>query len=278
MPCTRSSIDSTTTDPTTLLPMSTPFNATEHIRTDGQQLIDAVLRTGLDTPVPSCDGWTMGDLAWHIGEVWDFWAMVVRDRVVDVDVLRQLPDLARPNDDLLVSWVTASLTNIIGTLTDTPPDTDVWTWTGQNRDAAWVRRRMAHETAVHRWDAERTVGDPYALPIAMAADGIDEFLQYFSRRGRTEPLGGTVHLHCTDTDRAVATGSDDIAAVNGEWFITRLDPDGIDFDRAHAKGDTAIRGRASDLLLWLWGRDAGPVEVVGNTGLAERFRSGADLD
>jgi hypothetical protein len=29
---------------------------------------------------------------------------------------------------------------------------------------------MAQETAVHRWDAERTVGDVYEIPIALAAE------------------------------------------------------------------------------------------------------------
>ena len=109
-------------------------------------------------------------------------------------------------------------------------------------------------------------------------DGIEEFLEYFSWRGRAESLGGTVHLHCTDTDRDIATGSDDISAVNGEWMIHQLDGSGIEFDRAHAKGDTAIRGRANDLLLWIWGRDAGPVEILGDTDLADRFRSGSGVD
>ena len=45
-----------------------------------------------------------------------------------------------------------------------------------------------------------------------------------------------------------------------------------------AKGDTAVRGRASDLLLWLWGRDAGPVEILGDTDLTDRFRSGSGVD
>ncbi len=257
--------------------MATPFNATDHILSDGQQLLDAVARTGLDAPVPSCPEWSMGDLAWHIGEVWEFWGLVVRERITDVEVLRSKADLRRPDDDLLMTWVAASRVAIHGALIETPPETEVWTWTGRNRDAAWVRRRMAHETAVHRWDAERAVGDPYRIPIAMAADGIDEFLQYFAPRGRTEPLGGTVHLHCTDTDRDVATGTDDIAAVGGEWMINRLDGDGIDYERTHAKGDAAIRGRASDLLLWLWGRDAGPVEILGDADLADRLRSGADV-
>ena len=58
----------------------------------------------------------------------------------------------------------------------------------------------------------------------------------------------------------------------GEWFVSKLDADGIDFTREHAKGDAAIRGRASDLLLWLWRRDARPVDIVGDAALAARFQ------
>lgn len=252
--------------------MSLPFNATAHIMTDGQQLIDAVERTGLDAPVTSCDGWTMGDLAWHVAEVWNFWSHIVSEPVTDVDGIKNYPQLIRPNDDLLLTFVATARIAIHNTLINTPPDTAVWTWTGQNHDALWVRRRMAHETAVHRWDAERTVGDPYRIPIAMAADGIDEFLQYFSWRSRENALPGTVHIHCTDTDRNVATGSDDISAVSGEWMIHELDGSGIRFDRAHEKGDAAIRGRANDVLLWLWGRDAGPVEILGDEVVARNLR------
>ena len=34
---------------------------------------------------------------------------------------------------------------------------------------------------------------------------------------------------------------------------------------------------ANDLLLWLWRRDAGPVEILGDVAVAERFRSFPDL-
>jgi len=69
----------------------------------------------------------------------------------------------------------------------------------------------------------------------------------------------SVHLHCTDTD--------------GEWLITRLDADGIEFRREHAKGDVAVRGRADDLLLWLWRRADSGVEILGDASVAERFRA-----
>ena len=139
---------------------------------------------------------------------------------------------------------------------------------------------MTQETAVHRWDAANAVGVPYEIPVAVAADGIDEFLMWFAARrpnSNALPVAGSVHLHCTDTDADVAEGADDRSAANGEWMVTQLDESGIRFTREHAKGDAAVRGRANDLLLWLWRRDAGPVELLGDTAVAERFRAFPDL-
>jgi uncharacterized protein (TIGR03083 family) len=260
------------------MPMRLPYNATQHILRDGRQLIDAAQRTGLDAPVESCPGWVMRDLAWHIGEVWSFWSLVVNKRITTIEQLRAEPDEPQPSDDFLLDWVAAAHNGIHSTLNSTPAETEIWTWTGANRDLWWLRRRMAQETAVHRWDAERTVGDVYEIPIAVAADGIDEFLQWFAAKNRNVSIGGTAHIHCTDTDRQVATGSDDIDAVNGEWLIHRLDENGIEFEQAHAKGDVAIRGRARDILLWLWGRDGGPIEFIGDEAIARRIVAGADLD
>jgi uncharacterized protein (TIGR03083 family) len=258
--------------------MHLPFDATEHLRTDGSELLDAAQRTGLDAPVRSCPGWTMADLVWHIGEVWSFWSLVVEKRLTSREALEAEPDFLRPRDDLLVDWASAAHTGVLAALNSTPPRTEVWTWTGANRDVWWVRRRMAHETTIHRWDAEHTVGDDYDIPIAVAADGIDEYLSWFAPKNRGASVGGTIHIHCTDTDRRLATGSDDISAVHGEWMIHRLDERGIDVEHGHAKGDVAIRGRAQDILLWLWGREGGPVEFLGDEAIARRLVSGADLD
>ena len=161
--------------------------------------------------------------------------------------------------------MTASHTAIYGALVDARPEREVWTWTGQNQNVEWVRRRMAQETAVHRWDAAHAVGQPDDIDALVAADGIDEFLTYFTdAEGVDGDLGGTVHLHCTDTA--------------GEWFISSLTSDGIAFTREHTKGDVAVRGKASDLLLWLWRRDAGPVDIVGDAELGARFRHASNLD
>ena len=67
-----------------------------------------------------------------------------------------------------------------------------------------------------------------------------------------------IHLHCTDVD--------------GEWLVRRS-PDGLDIERAHAKGDVAARGTASDLDLYLWGRvPVDALELFGDPALLEGLR------
>ena len=150
----------------------------------------------------------------------------------------------------------------------------MWTWTGSNQPEIWVERRMTQETAVHRWDAANAVGVPYEIPVAVAADGIDEFLTWFAGRGSpTARLPSAAASTCTAPTQAPDTRS----SVNGEWLVSRLDESGIAFSREHAKGDAAVRGRANDLLLWLWRRDASGVEILGDADVAERFRAFPEL-
>ena len=65
----------------------------------------------------------------------------------------------------------------------------------------------------------------------------------------------------------MAEGADDRSAVGGEWFVSDLTPAGATFTREHRKGDVAIRGYAADLVLWLWKRYHGSVEILGDAGI-----------
>ena len=162
--------------------------------------------------VPGCPEWTTTDLVWHIGEVHDFWGWIVREQVVQPDnyVDPQRPGAEQPADEAFASVATFAserAAELYRVLADTDPATPVWSWTPQH-DVAWVTRRMAHETAVHRVDAEHAAGRQHRLPPELAADGIDEFLEFFLSRGggaNASPLVGSVHLHCTDAD--------------GEWTV-----------------------------------------------------------
>ncbi len=193
------------------------------LRRDIAALLVALRDAGPAAAVPSCPGWTAADLAAHMADVWEWWAIIVRDRVDDPRqvVQTESPPAFEQRLALAERWG-AELDRV---LTTTDPATPHWTW-GSDKTAAFAVRRMAQETAVHRLDAERAAGRSYAIEPELASDGIDEFLFEFLRWAglADRPLDGSVHVHCTD--------------VAGEWLVQ---PDGA-VTREHAKGDAALRG------------------------------------
>jgi uncharacterized protein (TIGR03083 family) len=225
-----------------------------HLRADGGRLAD-VAETHLTRQVPSCPEWTVSDLLWHAGEVHRFWAQVVRTNAQEPRGL----GIERPGDDALVAWFRDGVELSARALEDADPDTPLWTWTSTDDTAAWIRRRMAHETAVHRWDGEVASGQTTPVDRELALDGIDEFVDVFlPEGGSSRDLGqGTIHLHATDGE--------------GEWLLA-LDGSDAQVSRGHAKGDVAVRGTASDLLLMLWRRvPPDQLEVFGDGAVLDRF-------
>jgi uncharacterized protein (TIGR03083 family) len=231
---------------------------------DSAGLLAAARQAGGAAPVPSCPEWDVADLVWHIGEVHHFWATIARDQLTEWE---QYSQPARPDTfDATVEFARSSAGELAGVLRATPPDTPVWTWSSQN-DVAWIVRRMAHETAIHRHDAEQSANRDWQLPAELAADGIDEFLTQFlpNVRDGAPPLDGSVHLHCTDTE--------------GEWTVV-VGPDGsYDVTRGHSKGTAAIRGPANELLLALWRRVGldPPIEIFGDPAVATALVTRTDL-
>lgn len=227
----------------------------EMLAIDSAAFDTAIRATPLDVPVPPCPGWTVADLAYHLGEVHYFWGEVVRRRLAAPEV--EPP--ARPHDGELVAWAADQAAGLQRALREADPAAPVWTWAPQ-KDVAFIVRRMAQETAVHRWDAQAAAGDPRPIEPELASDGVDEFFAFFlddeSRGGAA--VGGSVHLHATDTP--------------GEWLV-REGADGVlTVTAEHAKGDAAVRGPASDLLLALWRRiGLDGVEVLGDRDVAERL-------
>ena len=223
---------------------------------DGEAFASVAGDADLGAPVPSCPGWTLADLVYHLGEVHHFWRTIVADRRDTWEGYEQ-PD--RPADADLVAWYRSGLADTVAVLGAVDPAQSNWTWS-TDKSAAFVIRRMAQETAIHRWDAEQAAGLDTGVEPHLASDGIDEFLMWFAdepKEGAPAP-GGSVHLHCGD--------------VPGEWTV-RLNAEGAyDIERAHAKGDCALRGSASDLLLALWRRrPASSIDVVGDADVAARF-------
>lgn len=224
------------------------------LRADGDALAAAAAKD-LAAHVPSCPEWDVAELVRHTSEVHRHKAATIRAERTPWDKREEGPkDPAE-----ILEWYRAGLDDLHGLLSTTDENQPANTW-GTGNTVGWWVRRMAQETAVHRWDAENAVGDAAPIDPELASDGIDEFLGEFVPGEAAEWTGpaGTIHFHCTDVD--------------GEWTVT-LEPGKVPtYETGHSKGDAAVRGAASDVLLFVWrraGSDA--VEILGDTKLADAF-------
>ena len=234
----------------------------EALEREGAAFAESCERAGGSTRVPSCPEWSVNDLVWHTAEVHHFWRTVVRERLADP---AGYVDVERPADGDLVPFFRIGLDDTVAVLSAADPAQPNWTW-ATDHSAGFVQRRMAQETAVHRYDADLAAGRPTPIDAALAGDGIDEFLHWHLGPSRNDApkANGSVHLHCTD--------------VAGEWTVREVD--GVhSVTREHAKGDCALRGAASDLLLVLWRRlPLSAADVVGDADVAARFVAYTSLD
>jgi uncharacterized protein (TIGR03083 family) len=227
------------------------------VRRDGLALAAAAEAAGPSQPVAGCPGWDVAELVWHITEVHSFWGEIVGRRLQDPEMV---PPLERPAGfPALLALFRAGVERLASVLAEANPTEPVWTWARQ-KDAGFVIRHQAQETAVHRWDAEHAAGRAFTIEPDLAADSIDEFFEHTAawRLEGAAPVAGSVHLHPTDAP--------------GEWTLAEDEAGALVVQRAHARGDAAMRGPASDLLLILYRRiGTEGVETFGDPAVLQRF-------
>jgi len=230
------------------------------IQEDGHALV-AAAESNWARPVPDCPAWDAAGLVRHTGTVLEWIATIVVTG--EPASFRSLP-LPPAGDADLPAWLLDNLDRTVGVLGAADPQQTVWTFSslGDHR-ASWWRRRLAVETAIHRWDAQHAVaveGGPPPTPLDAdaAAAGIAEFVTEFLPgllKSCTERPSGKVHLLLTDM-------------APERWLD--LDELGSD-DPVHARADATVRGTASDVLLWLTNRRADSVDVHGDPDLLDAW-------
>ena len=224
----------------------------------------AVARQGpLDWAVPACPGWDVARLVGHLGRV-HRWAT----EAVTTGAEPDQSGLERPpRGPEVVEWYEAGIKPLVDALRAAPTAPGGWNFMGaSDPDGTFWARRQAIETSIHRWDGEDAVGgedDAPPINATLASDGIDERLMVWSPWSLAGKdgidIGGSVHVHCTD--------------VEGEWTF-KTDDGVLVVDRGHAKGDAALRGPASSLLLVLWRRlqpGEQSTEVLGDGAVLDRW-------
>lgn len=240
------------------------------LRESGRLLASAARRAGPDARVPSCPEWRVRDLLAHTGRV-HRWAtaFVAEGRTEPMDAeTRARYQGVPPGDADLPTWFADGHAALVAALEAAPPDLACWTFFPAATPLDFWARRQAHETTIHRVDAELAAGGPATEPdAALAADGIDELVTAFlTRRGRLR----------ADPPRTLAVR----AAGTGRSWLVRIGPDGVRTrrDAVSEPADCTLTGPAAALYLLLWNRTGTEaVRVSGDPAVLRLWRERAAI-
>jgi len=233
------------------------------VERDGARLA-ATPVAALGTPVPSCPGWDLAQLLGHTGWVHRWVTATLLADPLDPPSPRTIEKA--PAGEAVIAWYADAVQAMLDAFGRTDLDQTFKTFVGP-QPGRWWARRMAHETSIHRWDAQHATGTVDPIDAALAVDGIDEaFDTYLRHRFDGAAFGSngqTLHLHATD--------------IEGEWMLT-MAADGVQIAHGHGKGDVAVRGTAEDLLLFVMSRrPATALELFGDSDLAARWQAAANF-
>ncbi|MCP3998203.1 MAG: maleylpyruvate isomerase family mycothiol-dependent enzyme [bacterium] len=236
-----------------------------HLDADSH-LFAAAASRGLEPDVPCCPGWTVRDLVTHMGEVISQKADLVAGGWADSwPVRNEQPEGLDP-----LVWYRKEAARLYEVLAAADPAAPAATF-GRDKTVAFWFRRMAHETLVHRVDAEQAHGYESTVDPELAVDGVAELFDVFAtgypKWASFRPSADLVRVETAERSWAVRLG---------ESFGTK---DGRDYNKPTSilepEGEpiTVISGEPDRVMLWMWGR--APIEqltVAGDLDAAERFR------
>lgn len=159
----------------------------EHIgelREHGEQLAAAAEAVPLETAVPTCPEWDVRDLLRHIGAVHRWATAFVQGRKEPWEVPLEEVVGRWPDDRELLEWFRRGHRTLVSSLEAADRALECWTFLRAPSPLSMWARRQAHETAIHRADAEAVTRRQPVFRSRFAADGIDELLRCFiTRRG-----------------------------------------------------------------------------------------------
>lgn len=161
-----------------------------------------------------------------------------------------------------MSWFRDGHARLVDTLTGAAPEVRCWQFLPAPSPLAFWARRQAHETTVHRLDAESACGGgATGIGVDFAVDGIDELLCAFHARPKSavrteEPR--TLRVRATDAADAV-------------WTVRLSAQPPVRVREAAGTADCELSGPAAHLYPALWNRRPFP-EVTGDGSLAALWR------
>jgi uncharacterized protein (TIGR03083 family) len=230
---------------------------------DGALLADAAEAAGLQARIPGCPGWQVRDLVRHQAYVHAWAARHVRERLPELldEGLTESDILGRgPSDPDLIAAYRDGHAALVATLRDADPDLECATFMPAPSPLAFWARRQAHETAIHRYDAQSALSGGPPAPAAafgpaFAADGVDELIMGFAARKKYRPGNGNANGNGNGGGgRSLTVRAQD---ADARWRV-RLADGGSTVSRAvgpdDPEGECTLDGPAAGLYAVLWNR------------------------
>lgn len=241
------------------------------LRDEGRLLADVVEPQALDVPVPTCPEWRLRDLVRHVGGVHRWAATFVvggRETSMDEAEERAIMEAWPAGDESLLDWYREGHAALVDALSRAPDDLSCWTFLAAPSPRAFWARRQAHETAIHRADAQSPTASITPSDTDLAADGVDELLFRFMARPRRLAIDRdrSFGLDAPDAGRRwrVKLGPKGFVASSpgaqgGEWMPPDETAEGVE------DPDCLVTAPASDLYHLLWNRrDAEGLDIRGD--------------
>ncbi|NYF98434.1 maleylpyruvate isomerase N-terminal domain-containing protein [Janibacter cremeus] len=264
------------------LPMDTYLEAIER---ESRRFREVLVDQPAGTPVPSCPGWDVDDLLWHLGggDVQHFWAWIVANRP---EGPQDYPQPERPTDRHgILAVLDRAQGDLMLRLRNADPADGCWSWASDTslHTVAFTMRRQAHEALIHRVDAELAAGERTPLDPHLAADGVAECLEMMygglPTWGHFAPDGSRIAVDIDDTGHRVVLGLGRFAGTDPDTGTVEDEDDVQVLAHEHTSEpskpfDLRVSGTAEDLDLWLWHR-AGAFEpgMSGDEEIAGRLRA-----
>jgi uncharacterized protein (TIGR03083 family) len=237
-------------------------------RSDGLLFARAAERAGLDAPLPTCPDWRMRDLVAHLGGVHRWVTVVLQSGRPERPTRAQAaPAFVSPGDDELLDWYRTAHANLLDALAAATPQTVCWQFFEGSSPWAFWARRQAHETAIHRIDAETATGAVSPVAPEFAVDGIDELLTGFVPRMRGKLV--------SDPPATIAIVPDDGKAG---WTL-HIGADDLLVTSEARPADVTLTGPAEELYPLLWNRvEPTRCRIEGNAELLRLWRESAKVN
>jgi hypothetical protein len=229
-----------------------------------------------ETPVPSCPGWTLGDLVEHVAPLlggWYSYNLTPRPGKFDMIASHRSGYPVPEDHHGRIGHLRRSVLAFrdAARAADLEAFVEVFGCTAPAR--SWLPR-AATEFAVHRWDAECAGPGPMPLGAQRAGESLDETLRVFwpavaafewpagsPLRGGFLPPAEPIGIRAVDSGRSWSL------SPHGRGMVV-LETDDLP--------ETVLEGTGSDLVLYVWGRqDACRLLVRGSPDLIERWNVAA---